>query len=204
MCLSALLIHFHLCHDALIPIVPFLPFMGYSAALFQVPQSTLGMYIRCRQSSDLRCASSRVETTPRPLADGYLQINELAIFGESVGAIAWIPTIVALLLPILRYGLRPAWSRRPIWLRDFAAEGPEEAEGSSTDLIPIKRRTWDLPTAVLILSSATGLAISILAALNPAAGPLFSTPLIPHVSTPRICHIKPVLIQGRLLRLSCY
>lgn len=128
--------------------------------------------------------SPRVETTPRPHADGYLQINELAIFGECVGAVAWIPTILALLFPILRYGLRPAWSRRSIWLRDFAAEEPGEAEAVSTDLNLVKRRTWSLPTVVLILSSTTGLVISILAALNPAAGPLFSTPLIPHVSTP--------------------
>ncbi|KAI7788571.1 hypothetical protein LA080_008461 [Diaporthe eres] len=109
-----------------------------------------------------------------------LWINELAIFGECVGAVAWIPTILALLFPILRYGLRPAWNRRPIWLRDFAAEEPGEAEGISSDLVSPKRPTWSLPTVVLILNSTVGLVISILAALNPAAGPLFSTPLVPH------------------------
>lgn len=157
--------------------------MGHSAALFQLLQSTLGMYIRSWQSSGLACAFSRVETTPRPHAYGCLQINEIAIFGECVGAVAWIPTILALLFPILRYGLRSPWGRRSIWLRDFAAEEPGEAEAISTDLTPTKRRTWGLPTVVLILSSATGLVVSILAALHPAAGPLFSTPLVPHVST---------------------
>lgn len=132
-------------------------------------------------------ASLRVEKTPQPLADGHLQINELAIFGECVGAVAWIPTIFALLLLLLRYGLRPAWQRRSIWLRDFAAEEPGEAEGISTELSPIKQRTWSLPKVVLVLSSATGLVISILAALSPAAGPLFLTPLIPQVSSHRSC-----------------
>lgn len=183
MYLPVLCIHYHLCHDVFITIAPALPFVGHSAALFQLLQSTLGAYIRSRQSSGPACASPRVETTPRPHADGYLQINELAIFGECVGAVAWIPTILALLFPILRYGLRPAWNRRSIWLRDFAAEEPGEAEAVSTDLTPVKRRTWSLPTVVLILSSTTGLVVSILAALNPATGPLFSTPLIPHVST---------------------
>lgn len=131
--------------------------------------------------------SLRVETAPRPLADGYLQINEFAIFGECVGAIAWIPTVFALLLLISRYGLRPAWHRRPIWLRDFAAEEPGEAEGISTDLIPIKKRAWGLSTVVLVLGSTIGFVISILAALHPAAGPLFLTPLIPHVNIPKSC-----------------
>lgn len=128
-------------------------------------------------------APSGVETSARPLADGYLQKNELAIFGECVGAIAWIPTILALLFPILRYGLRPAWNRRGVWLRDFAAEEPGEAEGISTDLIPIKKRSWGVSAVTLILSSTMGLVISILAVLSPDAGPLFSTPLMPHVST---------------------
>lgn len=146
-------------------------------------------------------ASSGVETTERPLADGYLQINELAIFGECVGAVAWIPTILALLFPILRYGLRPAWNRRGIWLRGFAAEEPGEAEGISTDLIPIKKRTWSAPAILLILSSTVGLVISILAALNPGAGPLFSTPLIPHVST----FLEPVSHQaGTNLEGGCH
>ncbi|KAL1861651.1 hypothetical protein Daus18300_008767 [Diaporthe australafricana] len=136
-----------------------------------------------------------------------LWINELAIFGECVGAIAWIPTIFTLLLLLLRHGLRPAWHRRSIWLRDFAAEEPGEAEGISTDLIPIKKRTWSLPTLVLVLSSTTGLVVSILAALSPAAGPLFLTPLIPHVVTiiillierPRSAPISALVLQAALL-----
>ncbi|KAH8778648.1 multidrug resistance-associated protein 6 [Diaporthe sp. PMI_573] len=136
-----------------------------------------------------------------------LWINELAVFGECVGAVAWIPTILALLFPLLRYGLRPAWNRRGVWLRDFAAEEPGEAEGISTDLIPIKKRTWSVPVIVLILSSTIGLVISILAALNPGAGPLFSTPLIPHAVTitvllierPRSAPGLPLILQGALL-----
>lgn len=150
-------------------------------------QSTLGMYLYLFPA-ELR-PGLPVLPGPRqradPHADGYLQINELAIFGECVGAVAWIPTILALLFPILRYGLRPSWNRRPIWLRDFAAEEPGEAEGVSADLILSKKRTRSLPIVVLILNSSVGVVISILAALNPAAGPLFSTSFVPHVSTPR-------------------
>lgn len=130
------------------------------------------------QPSGVRqCLKSRT-----PLVDGHLQINELAIFGDCVGVIAWIPTALSVLLLITRYGLHPVWRRRPVWLRNFAAEEPGEADGLSADL-PAKSRTWSLSTIILTFTSAVGLVISILASLNPTAGPLFLTPLIPHVST---------------------
>jgi hypothetical protein len=124
---------------------------------------------------------------PEPLVNGHLQINELAIFGDCVGVIAWIPTAVSILVVILRYGLHPLWRRRPVWLRNFAAEEPDEAEGLATEIVTFKPRIWGPFTIVLALNSAAGLAISILASLNPTAGPLFLTPLIPHVSIIKLC-----------------
>jgi hypothetical protein len=158
--------------------------VGHSAALHQLLQSTLGMLHAFPEAPRPGLRPPGLRHSVPAIADGYLQINELAIFGGCIGVVAWIPTILALLLPLLRYGLRPTWNRRGIWLRDFAAEEPGEADGISTDLIPIKKRTWSAPAIVLILSSTVGLAISILAALDPGAGPLFSTPVIPHVSIP--------------------
>lgn len=121
-----------------------------------------------------------------PLVNGHLQINELAIFGDCVGVVAWIPAALSILVLILRYGLQPLWRRRPVWLRNFAVEEPDEAEGLSPEIATLKPRIWALSTILLALNSTTGLVISILASLNPIAGPLFLTPLIPHVSVMKL------------------
>jgi ABC-type multidrug transport system fused ATPase/permease subunit len=44
--------------------------------------------------------------------------------------LVYIPSFFALAVILLRYGLQPAWRRRPIWLRVFAAE-----EEASTDIL---------------------------------------------------------------------
>lgn len=117
------------------------------------------------------------------LANGNWQISELAIFGECVGVVAWIPAVVALLLFSLGYALRPLWRRRPIWLRTFAAEGAEESDGlTSAGLGSPIPKSWNTATILLFLNSLLGLVLCILASLKRETGPLFLTPLIPHVS----------------------
>lgn len=112
-----------------------------------------------------------------------MQISELAIFGQCVGAIAWFPTFISLLVLLLHYGLGPIWRRRPVWLRNFAAEEPGEvAEAVFAELTPGPGRgEWALPTVVLLINMAVGLVVSILASLDPGMGPLFLMPLIPEV-----------------------
>ncbi|PSR80832.1 hypothetical protein BD289DRAFT_53056 [Coniella lustricola] len=111
-------------------------------------------------------------------------ISELAIFGECAAVVAWIPAIVALLSFVLGYGLRPLWRRRPIWLRTFAAEGVEESDGlASAELAGPAPKSWSMPIILLLLNSVLGLVFCILASLRRETGPLFLTPLIPHVVT---------------------
>lgn len=115
--------------------------------------------------------------------DEPLQIADQAIFGDCIGAIAWVPTVVSLLVLALRYGLRPIWRRRPIWLRNFAAEDLQEPLDDSAELLdPAKQKKWTLSVIVLLTTSAIGLAISLLAGLSINTGPLFLTPFIAHVS----------------------
>lgn len=126
-------------------------------------------------------------------ADGHLQIPDLAIFGECVGSVAWLPSAVSVLVVFLRYGMRPLWRQRPIWLRDFAAEEPGETDEAPTGVsAPLGRTRFLLPVAALLVNSAIGLVISMLAGLNVSMGPLFLTPLIPCVSTacPLSCNPK--------------
>lgn len=132
-----------------------------------------------------------------PTTDGYLQIADQAIFGDCIGAIAWIPTAVSLLVLVLRHGLHPLWRRRPIWLRDFAAEDLQNPEDASAEAVGrAKQRSWTLPTTVLLINSAIGLAVSLLAGLNTKAGPLFLTPLVAHVS-------KAALTDGQTPTGAC-
>lgn len=115
------------------------------------------------------------------------QISELAIFGQCVGAVLWIPIVVSVLVLVSRYGLAPLWRRRPIWLRDFAAEEPGEAEFTPVEHTTLlKPKAWGYSTLALFAISAIGLIISILASLKPKIGPLFLLPLIPHVSGNRV------------------
>lgn len=90
--------------------------------------------------------------------------------------------MISLIFLILSYGLQPLWRSRPVWLRNFAAEEPGEAEDCSAELGIPKPRNWGLPTVVLLTDVLIGLVISILASQNPTVGPLFLTPLIPNVS----------------------
>lgn len=103
----------------------------------------------------------------------------------------WIPAVISVLLLILRYGFAPLWQRRPIWLRDFAAEEPSEAEAvsvSADHTTLLKPKAWGFSTAALAANSVVGLIISVLASLQPTIGPLFLLPLVPHVSG-NCCHI---------------
>lgn len=120
-------------------------------------------------------------------ADPLVQISELAIFGECVAIIAWLPTAISITTVVLRYALRSLWRRRPIWLRNFAAEdfdfphnGHDHASGEVAG--PTKKKTWARSTLVLLTNSLIGLIVSILAAFHPQAGPLFLTPCVTHVS----------------------
>ncbi|KAF3766151.1 P-loop containing nucleoside triphosphate hydrolase protein [Cryphonectria parasitica EP155] len=139
-----------------------------------------------------------------------LWISELAIFGECIGAIAWIPSALSLLLLISGYGLQPIWRRRPIWLRNFAAESPEEAEMSSVELGLPMRRNWSRSVLFLLVNSAVGLVLSLVASLNPDIGPLFLTPLIPHAVTcitlaaerPRSTPGLVLVVQGALFLIQ--
>lgn len=116
--------------------------------------------------------------------DKPLQIADQAIFGDCIGAIAWVPTVVSLLVLALRYGLHPVWCRRPIWLRNFAAEDLQDPLDDSAELVnPAKQKTWMLSVIVLLTSSAIGLVMSLLAGLSTNTGPLFLTPFIAHVSS---------------------
>lgn len=113
-----------------------------------------------------------------------LWVPDQAIFGDCIGAIAWIPNVVSLLVLILRYGLHPLWCRRPIWLRDFAAEDLQIPEDASVEPVGrARQRSWTTSIIVLLINSAVGLVISLLASLNTKAGPLFLTPFIAHAVT---------------------
>ncbi|EPE10834.1 hypothetical protein F503_05929 [Ophiostoma piceae UAMH 11346] len=47
----------------------------------------------------------------------------MATFGNGCpGLVAYIPFLLSVLIFIARYALRPAWRRRPVWLRGFATE----------------------------------------------------------------------------------
>ncbi|CAK7568673.1 MAG: hypothetical protein SEPTF4163_006672, partial [Sporothrix epigloea] len=53
-------------------------------------------------------------------------IPETATFGNGCpGIVAYLPAWLALLVLVGRYGLRPLWRRRPLWLRGFATEEDE-------------------------------------------------------------------------------
>lgn len=123
---------------------------------------------------------------------GQLQISEFAIFGQCVGAIAWVPTAISILLVVLCYGLGPIWQRRPVWLRNFAAEEPgEAAEAVSAEItsgLGPGRRRWPVSTAILLITTAVGLVLGILASLNSGMGPLFLLPLVPEVSNDPVGH----------------
>lgn len=100
-----------------------------------------------------------------------------------MGVVLWIPAVISILLLISRYALAPLWRRRPIWLRDFAAEEPNEAEAVSVDRATVpKPKTWGFSTVALVVNSAIGLLISIFTSLQPTIGPLCLLPLVPHVS----------------------
>lgn len=110
-----------------------------------------------------------------------LQISELAIFGECIGVVLWAPAALAVLLLLSRYALAPLWRRRPIWLRNFAAEEPSEAEPVPIDHARLPK-AWASSTVALLVTSLVGLVLSALASLQPTTGPLFLLPLVPHVS----------------------
>lgn len=118
-----------------------------------------------------------------PIANRHLQIPKLAIFGPCVALIAWMPTVVSLATLVSRYPLRPLWRRRPIWLRNFAADHLVPLDSSS--LLEVvgqsMEKSWVPSTVFLMANSAVGLVLSTSAALYPKAGPLFLTPLITHV-----------------------
>ncbi|EFX00086.1 ABC bile acid transporter [Grosmannia clavigera kw1407] len=53
-------------------------------------------------------------------------VPETAAFSDGCpGLVAYIPALVAIVVVLGRYSLRPLWRRRPIWLRDFATEKDE-------------------------------------------------------------------------------
>lgn len=93
-----------------------------------------------------------------------------------MGIVGWIPTWIALVIILFRYGLGPLWRRRPLWLRNFAAE--EDVAADEIDFS--KQKSWGASAIGLFVISVLGMAIGVIAVVL-ELGPLFLIPLIPCV-----------------------
>lgn len=105
--------------------------------------------------------------------------------------------MLSILVFASRYGLAPLWRRRPIWLRNFAAQEPMEAEVVLADYVtPPKPKSWGLSTTVLAANSFIGLITSVLASLKPTIGPIFLVPVVPHVGGNLVMTVSTLSIFG--------
>jgi len=122
------------------------------------------------------------------------QIPSLGTFGpQCLGAVGRIPTFVALLVVVLRYGAAPVWHRRPVWLRNFAAE---EAPVSSCDEevgghgSPRRVRAWTAPALTLLVLSFVTAAIGVAGAFfSLTSAQLPWMPIVPSVSERAPAHV---------------
>ncbi|KAJ9143396.1 Multidrug resistance-associated protein 6 [Pleurostoma richardsiae] len=130
-----------------------------------------------------------------------LWVPELAVFGDRcLGVIAYIPTWFSIALLLLRYGLRPLWRRRPLWLRNFAAEDPEDDECG--DVGAPKHTHWATWSTALLLLAVAGTIISAAGSAVSRAGPLLLIPLIPCLATCIVMLVeRPRSTPGAILLL---
>jgi hypothetical protein len=90
-----------------------------------------------------------------------------------------------LLVFVLRYGLRPVWSRRPFWLRLFAAEeAPTATTDQETGSYSLgDDRKWTAWTASLLVLSMISGAFGVAGtAVWQGKALLFMIPVVPSVS----------------------
>jgi hypothetical protein len=112
----------------------------------------------------------------------HLKIPQLGTFGPNcTGVVGHIPSWFSIAVVLFRYGLNPLWSRRPTWLRKFAAE--ECADGVSDEHIhSLKQKSWSTSTAFIFGLSITGLILGLYAIRAPDLDPVHTILVIPCVS----------------------
>ncbi|KAK3940254.1 putative ATP-dependent permease [Diplogelasinospora grovesii] len=128
-------------------------------------------------------------------------IPSLGQFGpQCLGIFGNIPLWIALLVFVLRYGLRPVWSRRPFWLRLFAAE---EAPTATTDqeigtYSLGDDRKWTAWTASLLVLSMINGAFGVAGiAVWQDKALLFMIPVVPSfISTVILAVERPRAVSG--------
>jgi hypothetical protein len=118
------------------------------------------------------------------------QIPSLGQFSpQCLGVIGHLPLWVAILTVTLRYGAGPAWSRRPIWLRNFAAEEDASVSGAldqESGATPMPRgKPWTAWTLALLFLSVGAAALGAVGAIVwPEHTQLYFASVLPSV---RVC-----------------
>ncbi|KAK5661268.1 hypothetical protein OQA88_11162 [Cercophora sp. LCS_1] len=123
-----------------------------------------------------------------------MQIPSLGLLEpQCLGIVGKLPLWTALLVVLLRYGSSPVWSRRPIWLRRFAAEKDElpsldDEEAGGDDGPRRASKAWTGWTLTLLL-------------LNVAAVLLggFSIVLWPEYAQASLTHAIPSFVSVTML-----
>lgn len=112
-------------------------------------------------------------------------IPQLAAFGDQcLGIVGWIPTWISLVIVLFRYGLGPLWRRRPLWLRNFAAEDDTAVDEMDSS----KQKSWGASAIALFIISLLGMAVGVIAVVFDL-GPMFLIPLLP-------CAISCMIVAG--------
>ncbi len=108
---------------------------------------------------------------------------------------AYVPVLAALGVLFCQYAFLPLWWRRPIWLRNFAAE-EKDPIGFDGEPRP-KTRPWHRFTIALLAVSLTNIICSILLSYLLGFDYLFLVPLVPSVRKPFDLNPFSLLINSR-------
>ena len=79
---------------------------------------------------------------------------------------------------LFRYGLGPLWRRRPLWLRNFAAEDDTAVDEMDSS----KQKSWGASAIALFIISLLGMAVGVIAVVFDLS-PMFLIPLLPCVGS---------------------